>query len=33
MGKFEFRWDRNTFGQWPQECSYGVNLSLQAWTR
>lgn len=32
-GVFEFRWDRNTFGQWPSECSYGINLSLQSWTR
>lgn len=32
-GIFEFQWNRNTFGQWPQECSYGINLSLQAWTK
>lgn len=32
-GVFEFQWSRSTFGQWPQECSYGINLSLQAWTK
>lgn len=32
-GKFEFQWNRNTTGQWPAECSYGVNLSVQAWVR
>ncbi len=32
-GVFQFRWDRNTYLQWPQECAYGINLSLQAWSR
>lgn len=32
-GVFEFQWNRSTFGQWPTECAYGINLSLQAWTR
>lgn len=32
-GIFEFQWNRNTTGQWPTECAYGINLSLQAWTK
>jgi hypothetical protein len=32
-GKFEFQWNRNTYGPWPSECSYGINLSLQAYGR
>lgn len=32
-GVFEFQWNRNTFGLWPAECAYGINLSLQAWTK
>lgn len=30
-GKFQYKWGRNTFGQWPSECAYGVNLRLQAY--
>ena len=29
-GKFEIFLGRNTHGQWPLECSYGVNLNAQA---
>jgi hypothetical protein len=32
-GKFEYQWNRNTWGQWPKECAYGINLSLQAYMR
>lgn len=32
-GAFELMWSRSTYGQWPADCAYGVNLSLQAWTR
>lgn len=32
-GKFEFQWNRNTGGNWPAHCAYGVNLSLQAYAR
>jgi hypothetical protein len=32
-GIFEIHWGRSTFGQYPSECTYGVNLSLQAWVK
>lgn len=32
-GTFEMQWNRSTQGQWPTDCAYGINLSLQAWTR
>jgi len=32
-GKFEYQWNRNTFEAWPMGCSYGINLSLQAFVR
>lgn len=32
-GEIEFYWKRNTPGQWPTECSYGINLSAQAYVR
>jgi hypothetical protein len=30
-GKFEFYWTRSTQGQWPEHCSYGLNLTVQAY--
>lgn len=32
-GEIEFYWKRNTTGQWPSECSYGINLSAQSYVR
>jgi len=32
-GKFEFIWNRNTTGQWPSECAYGINLSAQSYIK
>lgn len=32
-GKFQFLWTRSTFGQWPGECAYGVNLSAQGYVK
>lgn len=32
-GRFEYQWNRNTFKPYPVECSYGINLSLQAFVR
>lgn len=32
-GEIEFYWKRNTTGQWPTECSYGMNLSAQSYVR
>lgn len=32
-GHFEFWWYRSTYGQWPSECAYGINLSLQQYIR
>jgi hypothetical protein len=33
QGKFEFHWESVRPGAPPSRCTYGVNLSLQAWTR
>lgn len=32
-GRFEFQWNRGTQGQWPEHCSYGINLALQQYVR
>lgn len=32
-GKFEYYWTRSTQGNWPNHCSYGINLSLQGYIR
>lgn len=32
-GEIEFQWRKNTSGQWPSECAYGINLSAQAYIR
>lgn len=32
-GQFEYFWKRSTHGQWPSECAYGINLTLQAYIR
>lgn len=32
-GEIEFYWWRNTSGNWPSECAYGVNLNAQAYIR
>lgn len=32
-GKFHFKWTTSTSGPWPEHASYGVNLTLTAWTR
>lgn len=32
-GSFQFQWNRSTMGDWPDQCSYGINLSLQAWVK
>jgi hypothetical protein len=31
--KFQFKWHRSTSGNWPDHCSYGINLSLTAYLR
>lgn len=30
-GLVEFQWNRSTSGLWPLNCSYGINLSAQAY--
>lgn len=30
-GKFEIYWSRSTAGQWPLDCAYGMNLTVQAY--
>lgn len=32
-GEIEFQWNRNTYGPYPNECAYGINLSAQAYVR
>lgn len=32
-GHIEIIWNRSTYGQWPDECAYGMNLSAQAYLR
>lgn len=32
-GRFFFKWTASTGGKWPEHASYGVNLTLLAWTR
>ena len=32
-GEIEFQWNANTTGQYPDECSYGINLSAQSYVR
>jgi hypothetical protein len=32
-GKFQFYWFTPTYGQWPTWSSYGVNLTVQAFSR
>lgn len=32
-GRFEWQWRRSTQGQWPSQCAYGGNLSLQAYIK
>lgn len=32
-GHIEVHWTRSTYGQWPAECAYGINLSAQAYLR
>lgn len=32
-GKFRWQWTRNTEGEWPEHCSYGLNFNLQGYTR
>lgn len=32
-GKFEFYWKRTTEGSWPDFCSYGINLNVQAFLK
>lgn len=32
-GSIEWAWQRSTQGQWPTNCAYGVNMSLQAYVR
>lgn len=32
-GKFEFKWRRITTGEWPEHCSYGLNLKVGAYLR
>lgn len=32
-GKVEWYWTRNTQGEWPDACSYAINLSAQAYVR
>lgn len=29
-GKIEYQWRRSTTGDWPDHCSYGINLSAQS---
>ena len=31
--KFEFKWTRTTFGHYPDNSAYGINLSLNAWAK
>lgn len=31
--KFEMKWNKSTSGQWPDNCSYGINLSLTSYLR
>lgn len=32
-GKFEFKWDRITQGEWPEHCSYALNFRATAYVR
>lgn len=32
-GQFQMWWNRSTYGAWPAECSYGLNVALQAYVR
>lgn len=29
--EFEFKWNRSSFGQWPENPAYGMSFSLNAW--
>lgn len=33
VGKFEFKWIRNTSGTWPEQCSYGLHLGVVGYVR
>ena len=32
-GKFQIKWQRSTGGDWPDHCSYGINLNLVGYLR
>lgn len=32
-GKFEYKWTRKTQGEWPGNCSYGINMKVVAYVR
>lgn len=32
-GKFDFKWERSTIGEWPEHCSYGLAIKISAYIR